>query len=351
MPGKILALILLYSAALSAQTVQPSSIVVGRFQNLFWYITDVQAASSSESRVRFISVDSHCAPFYLSTQEYLFDRISVPQLSEKADVCMPESSLSRIVRSARKKNEDGEFGQQVLAARCGSELIVHYLPASSSLNFILLKRKAPRVAALWALADDIRKRYEENATRESQGVDRGLKEAGTSNPSLLEQAVSDIRAGNYDIVLPDAPPELQKEGHLKLSELMPLPEEATATKPENSGEVENIDQLRLEHSSTIPYPSIAVIAHIEGEVEVELYVDPASGRVLSAATSSGHPLLRSSATDTIGKWVFLHPYMGPNPVPLVVRYKIEKVQCPPVIDTSASSVVKNSRKAEKKRKR
>jgi len=328
MPGKILALMILYSGVLSAQTVQPSSIVVGRFQNLFWYITDVQAASSSESRVRFISVDSHCTPFYLSSREYFFDRMSVPQLSEKADVCISESSLSRIIRSARKKNEDGEFGEQVIAAQCGSELIVHHLPGSSSLNFMLLERKAPRVAALWALADDIRKSYETDTTQESRGADRSLKETGTSNRNLLEQAVSDIRAGNYDLVLPDAPPEMQKNGHMKLSELMPLPEEARAIKPENSGEVENIDQLRLEHSSTIPYPSMALIAHIEGEVKVEVYVDPASGRVLSTATSSGHPILSGITTDTIRSWVFVHPYLGPNPVPLVVRYKIH---CQPVI--------------------
>src|SRR5260370_40800055 len=82
---------------------------------------------------------------------------------------------------------------------------------------------------------------------------------------LSEQAAFDIRTGHYDLAMPDIPEHWQRDGQSKLSLVMPDPEEASSLE-ENLAIVENADQLGLEQSPVVPYPSMALIAHLQGDV-------------------------------------------------------------------------------------
>lgn len=283
-----------------------------------------------------------------------FQRNSVMDLVSKADVCVSEAVVSSRVLALWKKKQqndegdetdemNGDFGRQRMEVQCGTDVIVHDLPGRDSFRFSILKRKQPRLAALWDLASDLDKRARE--MRPTDLIEPEREQAKISDREHELAAAADIRGGKFDFVLEDVSEWNQKDGRKKLSEFMPSPEEAINR--DNYGEVENLDQLGLARMpDRIPYPGIALVARIQGDVQMEVSVDHWSGRVLSATASSGHPILRSGAIDAIKKWLFVAPYSGPNPLSVSVHFK---VRCAPTLDTSPNRVAKKVAKKKKKR--
>jgi hypothetical protein len=317
--------------------------VIGRTSNRWWDVIELQSVSSSESRLRLINVDFYCTEPHLRYVEerYLGDR-SFAQLAAKADVCVSEARLGELLRPLLKKNADEySYGRQFMQVQCGTESIVHDLPERESFRFARLKSTFPRIAALWDLADELSR----------AGIDH-RKEETESDPAAevlrtnVELSVaSDIRSGKFDLVLEDVPESLQHDARHKLSEFMPPPEEAI--KPKNYGTVENVERIGLVRPGIIPYPQMAVVAHIQGDVDVKLTINASSGRVLST-TATGHPILTASAIKTLDTWLFQAPYSGPNPLEVVVHFE---VRCGPITTTSATSAGKQTRKTKKKNKR
>lgn len=360
MPGKLVVFIILGAVAASAQTVaavQPSRILIGSGNGQTWRITEIVSVSSSESRMRQISADFNCEePHVSEAEEFYFQQDSVRQLASKADVCVPEGVLSSRVFSLRKKKQhsdeddeddeaDGNVGRKRMEVQCGTDVIVHDLPGRDSFRFSILKSKQPRLAALWDLADDLDKRARESRKTNLSEVER--EQAERSNRDDMLSAAADLRGGKFDLVLEDVSWRYQKDGRKKLSEFMPSPEEAINR--ENYGEVENLDQLGLARTpDQIRYPQMALVAHIQGDVQVVVSVDYGSGRVSSATASSGHPILSSGAIDAINKWLFVAPYSGPNPLSVSVHFKL---RCGLLLDTSRSHVAKNVAKKKKQKKK
>jgi hypothetical protein len=359
MVRKLLVFIALSFEATSAQTVgmpQPSRIVIGSGDGENWEITEIVSVSPSESRLRHISADFNCEePHVFEAEEFYFQQDSVQELVSKADVCVSEVMLSNRVLSLRMKKKhsdeddeadqgDGNVGRNRMEVQCGTDVVVHDLPGRASFRFSILKRKQPRLAALWDLADDLNKRAQKLRRTEVKETER--EQAEISNKQHKLSAAADIRGGKFDLVLEEVAKRHQKDARTKLSQLMPTPEDAIDR--ENYGEVENVDQLGLSRmSDRIPYPPLGVIAHIQGDVKVDVSVDYASGRVLSTTASSGPPILRFGAMDAIKKWLFIAPYSGPNPVSVNVHYK---VRCAPLLNASRSRVVKKVAKKKKKSK-
>lgn len=331
---------------MSAQTVQPASIVIATFAGSSWSIADVQAISSVDSRVRMIRIYPACGTYHVTAKELVLEDVPVAKLAEKADLCIGDAELSRIIKPLTKevKDDEEDYNKLSVATQCGSQFVVHHLLPRERLRFEVLARKFPRIATLWELEDIVQLKY-----KNAEGEEVADAKSTTPNQSVRELAASDVRAGKYDLALAELPdiPLLQTEreqGKLKLSEIIPSPEEATG--PETDfAEIENSDQIGLEQKpSPIPYPQIARIAHIQGNVNAEISVDAGSGRVLSV-TATGHPILRQGALDAINKWVFVHPYFGPNPTSVVVKFK---VRCAVMLDSSATQAAKNSKKRKRK---
>lgn len=325
----------------------PESFYVVALENGSWSIVDVQPASDSETKVRFIRIRRACGSYRIDESEYLFEHLSVVQLAAAADLCAREDAVAKLIRSASKKDQDswGEESQGI-AAVCGTEKRLHELPPVNSLRFSRIQSAAPRTAALWSLAQEIRARFVKET-----GHEVWLSVPWESRPAeekeRAQTAAVEIRNGDFDLAAPTIPEDHRDDERAKLSEVMPDSQEATA--PEvNFGDVPDSDIPGiLLHKEMINYPQMAIIAQISGDVEVEVSIDHDSGKVTSVVAKTGHPILQNAATDAIRKWV-IGRYSGPNPLTFVVRFQYN---CAPLIETERAYVAKKTRKPLHKRAR
>jgi Gram-negative bacterial TonB protein C-terminal len=350
--------VLLFGATASAQTPaigtslvskppSPESFSIASFEDDSWLIVDVQPASSDSSKVRFIQVHRACGSFRVHESDHTFENVSVQQLANSADLCASDRTLSEIISLAeRKKKGSTSNFQQGIEARCGTEEVIHHLPAADSLHFATLEAAAPDMAKLWKLSSYIKQSYAKDTgnTITADGHWGDWKPAGLETSNASEQAAVELRNGDFDLIapVPDAP---WIEDKSKLSEIVPELDEATAGES-NIGKVENLNQLGLEKYTEIYYPQMAKIAHLEGIVSLEVSIDPATGVVSNATARDGHALLQQAAIDSAKRWVFIHPYSGPNPVQLNVRFKLD-LRCQPIIDTTSATTRKGRKKARK----
>lgn len=322
----------------------PESFYIVALENGSWSIVDVQPASDSETKVRFIRVRRACGSYRIDESEYLFEHLSVVQLAAHADLCASEDAVAKVIRSASKKDQDswGEESQGI-AAVCGTEKRLHELPPVSSLRFSRIQIGAPRTAALWTLAQEIRARFVKET-----GHEVWLSVPWESRPAeekeRAQAAAVEIRNGDFDLAAPTIPEVHRDDDRAKLSELMPDSQEATA--PEvNFGDVPDSDIPGiLLHKEMINYPQMAKIAHISGDVEVEVSIDHDSGKVTSVVAKTGHPILQQAATDAISKWV-IDQYSGPHPLSLIVRFHYN---CAPLVETATAYVAKKAKKPSHK---
>lgn len=74
-----------------------------------------------------------------------------------------------------------------------------------------------------------------------------------------------------------------------------------------------VTPARLIYSTPAQYPSIARQLRTEGEVVLDLEVDP-SGSVSAAKAISGPPVLRAAALDAVKRWKFAPATLGGKPV-------------------------------------
>lgn len=331
MAAKIAFLLLIQPVLLFAQA-SPESFSIGERDGGNWYVTDVQPISDTETQVRFIRVYAVCGTYHVNEAEYTFEA-PLEEVAKHAALCMPERQFNKALSwAARKHGEDYGHGQNI-SVQCGSDEIVHALPDPNLLRFEELQAKQPSVAALFNLNRDIRNRFSKETEHEVFQCQNDCEKAKMEQRAALEQAATDIISGEFDLVLPPIPLEWQKDGQSRLSWAMPSPQEAAAGREKDVGIVDDLDRLGLEYSVEIPYPQMARIAHIEGDVAAELTVDSATGNVLSVTATSGHPILRSAVAETTRKWIFLHPYLDHNPASIMVHFKL---RCPLLIDTSRS---------------
>ena len=343
---------LIFRAVVSAQSTLPQSFYLGmRWEDNFTII-DVQPASSTDSRVRYIQIRPACESFDVDEEEFVFENISVPQLAANAAVCAPERQFLRVIQASSKRKPGrktspalaGEWTQGI-AAQCGTETVVHHLPERDDLT--IDARKQPGLSGLWDLSGELLDLFKSATGRNPFSRAADWREVRIREKDRLELAAVEIRNGNFDLVLPEVPSSWQKDGASRISDILPSPEEMSSVK-EDAGEVDNLDQLGLkDHPDTILYPQMARIAHIEGEVKAELSIEPSTGKVLQVEALSGHPILRVSATDAIKKWVFIHPYFG-RPLTVTVRYK---VHCPLLVETTSYTVARSKRHHRRKKRK
>jgi Gram-negative bacterial TonB protein C-terminal len=342
LPAALLAQSAPHSESAPASRPLLQSFYVVSFDQGTWVITDVQPASGADSKVRFIKVYPACGAYHVQGDDYLFENVSVQELAGKADICAAEKTLADLFRVARRQARNKEpfwEDRHGIVAECG-ENVIHHLPSRESLRFDVFEAKAPQIAGLWMLSKDIWERYAKVTGHEVFAYD---KQTRLDKRFLAEQAAIELRNGDFDLAAPDVPDNLRTEGRSKLSEI--VPEVAEATGPEEDfGVVENLDQLGIENYEDIRYPQMARIAHISGDINLEVSIDPASGSIRGVTAHGGHAILQIGATEAVKKWVFLHPYFGPNPLPVKIHFQ---VRCPLILNTSA--VETSPKKPKKKR--
>jgi hypothetical protein len=314
----------------------PESFQIGALNGDTWTIIDVQPISPAEVRARVIEVFPVCGTYHVRETDYVFENTSVAKLAQQAAVCMPRQRTANFVLlSTRTDLTEPVTASQIIAARCGTDLVVHRLPPVDSLRFSALQAHVPKVSHLFTLADDLKKLYSDKTAQDGTASHPAVISTPVTDRALLEATAAEIRAGKYNLVLPDIPPGKRNDGVAKLSDAMPPPEIAGGGADHDSGELLGREHLALDQLPEIVYPQMGRVAHISGDVAADLSIDPQSGNVLSAAPTSGHPILRAAVLDATKAWVFTHPYLGHNPLPVIVRFRL----CfPPVLETSQSTV-------------
>lgn len=304
-------------------------------------VLDVRSDSQTDSAVRYIEIYPACGTYHVRAKAKVFENIPIEKLAGQADLCVSEESVAAVVNAARRKHVEEVWQDQYdIAADCGTETVIHRLPWLANLKFNMIQTRAPRIAAFWALPEDLR--------REMTGDTKAGEAAASQSEEhrVSEQAAIDIRGGAFNLAVPDLPPRQGMPAASKLSELVPDFPEATAPE-EDFGVVEDLEQLGVEKYENIRYPQLAKIAHIQGEVELEVAVNAQAGTVMQVTPVSGHPILRLASIEAAKNWIFFHPYLGPNPV----RFKIHfAVRCGATIQTNAAYAATPPKKAKKKRK-
>lgn len=322
----------------------PESFYIVALENGSWSIVDVQPAPGSATKVRFMHLRRACGSYRIDESEYLFESLSVAELAAGAGLCAREDAVAEVIRSAGKKDQ-ASWGEesQGIAAVCGTQKNLYDLPPMSSLRFSRIQIGSPRTAALWTLAQEIRGRFVKETGREVwPSVPWEWRPA--EEREKAQAAAVEIRNGDFDLGAPTIPEDRRDDSRSKLSEIMPDPQEATA--PEvNFGDISDSDIPGiLLHKEMINYPQMAIIAHISGDVEVEVSIDHDSGKVTSVVAKTGHPILQQAATDSIRKWV-IGRYSGPNPLSLTVHFQYN---CAPLVETERADVVKKVEKPSRK---
>lgn len=347
---------LLFGAIASAQTraigASPvsdhpwaESFSIASFQDGSWFILDVQPASPVSSKVRFIQVHQACGSFRVHETDYIFEDVSVHQLANGADLCASDRTLAEMISLVKRKQKRAVWNhQQGIEAQCGTQAIIHHLPAPDSLHFAALDAAASGIAKLWTLSDNIKKLYVKDTgqTITANGHWGDWKPAGLESIQSSEQAAVELRNGDFDLIAP-VPQEPWTEDKSKLSEIVPEFNEAIA--PESSfGKVENLDQLGLEKYAEIYYPQMAKIAHLQGTVSLELSIDPATGLVIDAKALDGHALFQQAAIESTKRWVVIHPYSGPNPLHFKIHFELD-LRCQPTVEPTSTTLRKARKKA------
>lgn len=356
-----LALVLFAMAAFSQSQGNPAvvppetsleSFYVASFNGNEWMIIDVQPLSDADSKARFIRVYRACGSYRVQEVDHVFEGVSVRQLAGDADICVPEQKLSKEVRRVRLKKHEQETEEwrnflQGIEAQCGTEKVVHHLPESDLLRFEVLETRAPQIAALWTLPQQILERYAAREEEHYAGRESQLYIDHPPDRYLSQQAAIEIRNGDYDLALPPLLTDFSLGTTQPLSEVIPTPEQATDDDRGNVGVVENIAQMGLLGDTTIPYPQMALIANLQGDVVLKVSVNQSTGSVQNVAAISGHPLLIRSASDAIAAWKFPVPHSGENPL-TTVHFE---VHCPPTIDTTTSTGRSPAQRRKKKPKK
>jgi Gram-negative bacterial TonB protein C-terminal len=165
-----------------------------------------------------------------------------------------------------------------IVANCGSNGRVIRLPGDWELDLARLKRKRPRIAALWLLEKTIGTR----AFGPFPSIDVVPTEMAAQLRPVGEAILSELRSGKFDAGLA---PRSFKEDVAALSDA-----------PAFGVNLVNADHFRFDRYVDPVYPPFAKEARISGTVELEITSNPTTGETEQVTLVSGHPLLAQAAT-------------------------------------------------------
>ncbi len=137
------------------------------------------------------------------------------------------------------------------------------------------------------------------------GLTPGLDKIGTGIQSLAGAVEHGLRANILDAA-PLAPPP-------------PPPPAPKAARVKRGGEVQ---ESKLVRRIVPEYPPIAVRAHVEGTVLLEIDVDE-EGNVTDVRVLQGNPLLVPEAVRAVKQWKYSPTLLNGEPIPILSTVKVE----------------------------
>ncbi len=287
----------------------------------FWsyYILDVRA-SGHNSVVRYIRISplsAYCPNVTTAKAvQQVASRATPRKLLGKLNPCTLKegevsSTIERFVQR-RVVSTDEHPAYSTLVVQCGQAERIFRLPYWGTVDFKGLRKEAPRIAALWNLAYRVRERVfgkESPFDTSSATYDAELQKVGA-------EMVSELRSGAFNAGL---------SGEELSQILFEKYRGPVVISPDDHARL--IDAERMPLSTYVPavYPTLAKQARIEGQVELEIMVDRATGAPLEVRMISGHPLFEPAAVKAARQWKFDLSRTPEQPVRAILEFRIH---CP-----------------------
>jgi TonB family protein len=210
-----------------------------------------------------------------------------------------------------------------IVAQCGDSSVSLALPISEKVDFRQLKLSHPRLAALWDLAGQVAEAAfgkDDIFHGRTEADDLELQRAGGK---LLPQVTS----GRYDEGLAAAVlgsgREWKKPTFASLLAGYRGPISQAEAKASYVPHLLNPSAYHFAHFVTPEYPLLAKHARIQGLVQLQLTVLPATGEITEVSSTSGHALLTPSAIEAAKNWRFEPNSAGTSSVKATIEYALQ----------------------------
>ncbi len=275
---------------------------------LFYYrLIDVRPDGPG-SLVRYARIapfSPYCSRTIVQAAEAKVPNISPAQLVKNNNPC--GVSPKALHAALRKYAQTGGVFETIsfgISARCGDSSVSLQLPIPEKVNRTLMEKAHPAMARIWDLPSEITDRaFEPNdiffgRTAEDE---LALERAG-------EKLVPDLISGRFDAGLAAAVKGGVGTWHSpnfkSLLESYRGPVSAMEANASFVPRLVNADAYRFDRFVAPKYPVLAMQAQVEGNVELRITLDRATGIVESASAISGHPLLKAPAIAAAEQWRF-----------------------------------------------
>lgn len=299
--------------AQGAEVAAPSQLyIVSAFFSdngpAFYYRVIEVKPDGPDSLVRYsrvAAVNLYCPRIIVQSAEGRVRNTSPGELVKASNPCVvkPDALNATLKKYSRTESvfEAISFG---IVAQCGSSSVALGLPISQEVDLKLLQRAHPKLARLWDLASAI--------TNPVFGSKDIFHDRTESDDLILQRAgeklVSELISGRYDVGLTAAVNgnvgTWQSASFRSLLGSYRGPVGATEASVSYVPQLLNAQAYQFSRFVTPKYPPLAMQARIQGKVELQLTLEPATGEVLDALAISGHPLLKPSAIDAAKQWRF-----------------------------------------------
>jgi TonB family protein len=318
--------------AASAKAAVPSefyvvSVLFSDNGALFYYrILDVKQ-EGVDSLVRYFRIAPRsvsCPREIVQAVEARVANTTPAQLVEKNNPCALKSAA---LKAAIKKYAQHAGGLETISfgvvAQCDGVPVSLSLPRPESVKWKSLKGAHPEMAHLWDLSSEVTDRVfgSKDIFRDrTEEDDLALQHAG-------KKFVRELVAGRYDAGLAAAAKgTLQNWRHPSFRKLLedyrgPI----SVSQANNAPGLLNPERYQFSKFVAPNYPPLAKMARIEGNVELRLTVDQASGEVSGVALVSEHPLLKDSAIAAAKQWRFTPNSATSETVNVTLDYSL---RCP-----------------------
>jgi TonB family protein len=209
-------------------------------------------------------------------------------------------------------------------ATCGQMKSILELPDQSLVDVKRLKSANPVMGRLWDLMSDI-----VNPGFGDGDIFQGRMEA---DDLVLQRAgqeiVPELASGRYDEGLAAAVHGNDNSTwqHPSIRDLLKDyrgPVTNANAKAGLSTVLVDAEQYRFSAFAKPDYPLLAAMARIQGDVNMQLTVDPATGEVTNVEASSGNKILQDNAVAAAKKWRLEPNSAGAGKISVTLRYALQ----------------------------
>lgn len=314
-----------------ADVTGPSKFyVVSRFFSdngaLFYYrVIDVRPEGTGSS-VRYIRVaptNVYCPRMIVqATRATVQDKRPTEIVRHNNPCAIRPRDLDAALRKYKRTMGVFETISFGIVAQCGSSSVTLELPMLERVDLDRMKAARPDIARLWDLTSDIttpifgdKDTFHDRTEEEDLSLQHGGEEmvpeltSGQYDPGLIAAVKGNVgtwRSPSFRSLLADY------RG----------PISATQAKAAYIPQLLNAQAYAFVVYAAPKYPPLALQARIQGKVELQLAVRPATGEVYSVSAVSGHPLLKPSAADAAKQWHFDPSSLKAEPVNVTLEFAL-----------------------------